>query len=97
MANSMVREIAPDMKATLCAYNGSSPGPTIEVVEGDKVCIFVTNKLVGSHHRCRHRPDARDQVRCHGTGRLDLLLPRKFTTVKVRREQKAGDYKDPCW
>src|SRR5690606_16900481 len=31
--------------ATLWGYNGSSPGPTIEVVEGDKVRIFVTNKL----------------------------------------------------
>ncbi len=26
-------------------YNGQSPGPTIEVVEGDRVRIFVTNKL----------------------------------------------------
>ena len=26
-------------------YNGQSPGPTIEAVEGDKVRIFVTNKL----------------------------------------------------
>src|SRR3978361_1709670 len=33
------------MKAHLCVYNGASPGPTIEVVEGDKVRIFVTNKL----------------------------------------------------
>ena len=27
------------------SYNGSSPGPTIEAVEGDRVRIFVTNKL----------------------------------------------------
>jgi hypothetical protein len=26
-------------------YNGQSPGPTIEVVEGDRVRIFVTNRL----------------------------------------------------
>ena len=26
-------------------YNGQSPGPTIEAVEGDKVRIFVTNRL----------------------------------------------------
>src|SRR6202007_852821 len=26
-------------------YNGQAPGPTIEAVEGDKVRIFVTNKL----------------------------------------------------
>ena len=40
-----MREIAPGMKANLWGYNGSSPGPTIEAVEGDRVRIFVTNKL----------------------------------------------------
>jgi FtsP/CotA-like multicopper oxidase with cupredoxin domain len=45
IAEPVVREIAPGMKANLWGYNGSSPGPTIEVVEGDKVRIFVTNKL----------------------------------------------------
>ena len=33
------------MTAKLWGYNGSSPGPTIEVVEGDLVRLFVTNKL----------------------------------------------------
>jgi hypothetical protein len=33
------------MKANLWGYNGSSPGPTIEGVEGDRVRIFVTNRL----------------------------------------------------
>jgi FtsP/CotA-like multicopper oxidase with cupredoxin domain len=33
------------MKAYLWGYNGQAPGPTIEAVEGDKVRIFVTNKL----------------------------------------------------
>ncbi len=33
------------MKVHLWGYNGQSPGPTIECVEGDKVRIFVTNKL----------------------------------------------------
>ncbi|HEY0845073.1 MAG TPA: copper oxidase [Noviherbaspirillum sp.] len=45
VAEPVIRELAPGMKATLWGYNGSSPGPTIEVVEGDKVRIFVTNKL----------------------------------------------------
>src|SRR6476469_11241887 len=45
VAEPVVREIAPGMKANLWGYNGSSPGPTIEAVEGDKVRIFVTNKL----------------------------------------------------
>ena len=45
VAEPVVREIAPGMKANLWGYNGQSPGPTIEAVEGDKVRIFVTNKL----------------------------------------------------
>ena len=45
VAEPVVREIAPGMKANLWGYNGQSPGPTIEVVEGDKVRMFVTNKL----------------------------------------------------
>ena len=45
VAEPVVRELAIGMKANLWGYNGQSPGPTIEVVEGDKVRIFVTNKL----------------------------------------------------
>lgn len=45
VAEPVVREIALGMKAHLWGYNGQSPGPTIEVVEGDKVRIFVTNRL----------------------------------------------------
>ena len=45
VAEPVVREIAPGMKANMWGYNGQSPGPTIEVVEGDRVRIFVTNKL----------------------------------------------------
>jgi manganese oxidase len=42
VAEPVVRELAPGMKAHLWGYNGQSPGPTIEAVEGDKVRIFVT-------------------------------------------------------
>jgi FtsP/CotA-like multicopper oxidase with cupredoxin domain len=45
VAEPVVREIAPGMVAHLWGYNGQSPGPTIEAVEGDFVRIFVTNKL----------------------------------------------------
>jgi FtsP/CotA-like multicopper oxidase with cupredoxin domain len=45
VAEPVVREMAPGMKANLWGYNGQSPGPTIEAVEGDRVRIFVTNKL----------------------------------------------------
>jgi FtsP/CotA-like multicopper oxidase with cupredoxin domain len=45
VAEPVLREIAPGMKAHLWGYNGQSPGPTIEVVEGDRVRIYVTNRL----------------------------------------------------
>ena len=45
VAEPVVRELAPGMKARLWGYNGQSPGPTIECVEGDKLRIFVTNRL----------------------------------------------------
>ena len=37
VAEPVVREMAPGFSARLWGYNGQSPGPTIEVVEGDKV------------------------------------------------------------
>jgi FtsP/CotA-like multicopper oxidase with cupredoxin domain len=45
LAEPVLREIAPGMTAHLWGYNGQSPGPTIEAVEGEKVRIFVTNHL----------------------------------------------------
>jgi len=45
VAEPVVREFAPGMQANLWGYNGASPGPTIECVEGDRLRIFVTNRL----------------------------------------------------
>ncbi|MCX7673204.1 MAG: copper oxidase [Thiobacillaceae bacterium] len=45
VAEPVTRELAPGMVARLWGYNGSSPGPTLECVEGDRVRIFVTNRL----------------------------------------------------
>lgn len=39
------QEIAPGMVINAWCYNGRTPGPTIEAVEGDRVRILVTNKL----------------------------------------------------
>ncbi len=39
IAEPVVREMAPGFKAHLWGYNGQSPGPTIVVVEGDRVRI----------------------------------------------------------
>ncbi len=45
VAEPVERELASDMTAYLWGYNGQSIGPTIEAVEGDRVRIYVTNKL----------------------------------------------------
>ncbi|MBS4038365.1 MAG: copper oxidase [Hydrogenophaga sp.] len=45
VAEPVVREMAPGFHVNMWGYNGQSPGPTIEVVEGDRVRIFVTNRL----------------------------------------------------
>ena len=44
-AEPLVREFASGMNVNCWGYNGSTPGPTIEAVEGDRVRLLVTNKL----------------------------------------------------
>ncbi len=44
-AEPVRREFAPGMQVDCWGYNGSTPGPTIEAVEGDQVRILVTNRL----------------------------------------------------
>ena len=44
-AEPLKREFAKGMVVNTWGYNGSTPGPTIEAVEGDRVRLFVTNKL----------------------------------------------------
>ena len=65
VAEPVIREIAPGMKAHLWGYNGQSPGPTIEVVEGDRVRIFVTNRLpenTSVHWHGQRLPNGMDGV-----------------------------------
>ena len=65
IAEPVVRELAPGMNANLWGYNGQSPGPTIEVVEGDKVRIFLTNKLpehTSIHWHGQRLPNGMDGV-----------------------------------
>jgi len=45
IAEPIEREFAPGMKVKCWGYNGQTPGPTIEAVEGDRIRILVTNKL----------------------------------------------------
>ena len=65
VAEPVERELAPGMVARLWGYNGQSPGPTIEVVEGDFVRIFVTNKLpehTSVHWHGQRLPNGMDGV-----------------------------------
>jgi FtsP/CotA-like multicopper oxidase with cupredoxin domain len=45
VAEPVKREFAPGMDVNCWGYNGLSPGPTIEAVEGDRVRLLVTNRL----------------------------------------------------
>lgn len=45
VAEEVEHEFAPGSTAKCWGYNGTTPGPTIEAVEGDRVRIFVTNRL----------------------------------------------------
>ncbi|HTU65184.1 MAG TPA: copper oxidase [Steroidobacteraceae bacterium] len=45
VAEEFEHEFAPGCRAKVWGYNGSTPGPTIEAVEGDRVRLLVTNRL----------------------------------------------------
>jgi FtsP/CotA-like multicopper oxidase with cupredoxin domain len=45
IAEPVRNEFAPGLVGECWGYNGTTPGPTIEVVEGDRVRIYVTNRL----------------------------------------------------
>ena len=45
VAGDVVHEIAPGLKIFCWGYNGGTPGPLIEGAVGDRVRIYVTNRL----------------------------------------------------
>ncbi len=45
VAGPVTHTIAPGLTIEAWGYNGSTPGPVIEATEGDRVRIYVTNKL----------------------------------------------------
>jgi FtsP/CotA-like multicopper oxidase with cupredoxin domain len=45
VAAPVQNEFAPGLTAECWGYNGTTPGPTIEAIEGDRVRIYVSNKL----------------------------------------------------
>ncbi|MFO0558486.1 MAG: copper oxidase [Polyangiales bacterium] len=45
IAEEIDHEFAPGLRARVWGYNGRTPGPTIEAIEGDRLRIYVTNRL----------------------------------------------------
>jgi FtsP/CotA-like multicopper oxidase with cupredoxin domain len=91
VAEPVVREIAPGMKANLWGYNGQSPGPTIEVVEGDSVRIFVTNRLpeaTSIHWHGQVLPNGMDGI----TGLTQSAIPAGKTFVYEFVARRAGTF-----
>ena len=92
VAEPVVREMAPGFKAHLWGYNGQSPGPTIEVVEGDRVRIFVTNKLpevTSVHWHGQRLPNGMDGV----TGLTQPPIPPGKTFVYEFVARRPGTFK----
>ena len=91
VAEPVVRELAPGMMANLWGYNGQSPGPTIEVVEGDRVRIFVTNKLpehTSVHWHGQRLPNGMDGV----TGLTQPGIPPGKTFVYEFVARRPGTF-----
>jgi FtsP/CotA-like multicopper oxidase with cupredoxin domain len=91
VAEPVEREIAPGMRAHLWGYNGQSPGPTIEVVEGDRVRIFVTNRLseaTSIHWHGQRLPNGMDGV----SGLTQPSIKAGQTFVYEFRAQRAGTF-----
>jgi hypothetical protein len=64
-AEVMETRFVPWRKANTWGYNGSTPGPTIEVMEGDRVRILVENRLpepTAMHWHGLEVPNAMDGV-----------------------------------
>lgn len=45
IAEPVDHEFAPGMRAECWGYNGQTPGPTLEAIEGDRLRLYVTNRL----------------------------------------------------
>ena len=91
VAEAVTREIAPGMVAKLWGYNGQSPGPTIEVVEGDRVRIFVTNRLkepTSVHWHGQRLPNGMDGV----SGLNQLAIQPGQTYVYEFAAQRSGTF-----
>ncbi|MGQ0711205.1 MAG: multicopper oxidase family protein [Rhodoferax sp.] len=91
VAEPVVREVAPGFLVNMWGYNGQSPGPTIEVVEGDRVRLFVTNKL--PEHTTIHWHGQRLPCGMDGVGGLtQAAIPVGKTYVYEFEARRPGTF-----
>ena len=91
VAEPVVREVAPGFMVNMWGYNGQSPGPTIEVVEGDRVRIFVTNRLpehTSVHWHGQRLPNGMDGV----SGLTQPAIPPGKTFVYEFTARRPGTF-----
>jgi FtsP/CotA-like multicopper oxidase with cupredoxin domain len=91
VAEPVEREMSPGFTARLWGYNGQSPGPTIEVVEGDRVRIFVTNRLpehTSIHWHGQRLPNGMDGV----SGLTQKPIPVGKTFVYEFEARRPGTF-----
>ena len=91
VAEPCQREFATGMMVNAWGYNGSTPGPTIEAVEGDRVRILVTNKLPEStsiHWHGILLPNGMDGV----SGLTQPAIPSGETYVYEFTLRQSGTY-----
>ncbi len=65
IAEPVKRQVAPNKTLDLWGFNGSSPGPTIQVIQGDRVRVIVDNHLpepTSMHWHGFEIPNAMDGV-----------------------------------
>jgi FtsP/CotA-like multicopper oxidase with cupredoxin domain len=91
VAEPVVREMAPGFLVNMWGYNGQSPGPTIEVVEGDKVRLYVTNRL--PEHTAVHWHGQRLPAGMDGVGGLTQpQIPPGKTFVYEFEARRPGTF-----
>jgi len=92
IAEPIRQRFAPDLEVNCWGYNGQTPGPTIELVQGDRVRIHVTNHL--PEHTTVHwhgilLPNSMD-----GVGGLNQphIKPGETFTYEFTIRQEAGTH-----
>ena len=87
IAEEAMLDISPSKKIKAWTYNGSIPGPTLRVTEGDKVIVHFINKL-----------DLPHTIHFHGghngtmDGVFEIVAPNKTFTYEFTAAPSGGSY-----